>query len=67
MYAFYFQFNEPIDFENCKLCDAKQYKKLYDYFESGEVSQIAYPFYSRPFIPFLANICLLYTSPSPRD
>ena len=56
IYVFYFRFNETIDFENCGLCDAKQYNKLYDYFEGGEATQIAYPFYSRPFVPFLASI-----------
>lgn len=56
LYLFYFQFNETIDFENCDLCDAKQYKKLYDYFEAGNVSQIDYPFFSRPLVPFLASI-----------
>ncbi len=56
MYAFYFQFNETIDFENCKLCDAKQYNKLYDDFKTDKASQIAYPFYSRPLVPFLASI-----------
>ncbi|MFK7951403.1 MAG: hypothetical protein AB8B73_01050 [Ekhidna sp.] len=56
LYLFYFQFNEAIDFENCELCDAKQYKKVYDYFESGSEAQVAFPFYSRPLVPFLASI-----------
>lgn len=61
LYFFYFQFNESVDFENCKLCDAKEYKKLYDYFETGTKSEIAYPFYSRPTIPFMASLIPSHT------
>lgn len=56
LYIFFLQFNETVDFENCQLCDAKEYKKLYDYFETGEISQIGYPFYTRPVVPFLASL-----------
>jgi hypothetical protein len=56
LYTFYFLFTESVDFENCSLCDAKEYKKFYDYFETGESQQIKYPFYTRPVAPFLASI-----------
>lgn len=56
LYAFYFQFNETVDLETCRLCDAKEYNKVYSFFKTGVESQIPFPFYSRPLIPFLASL-----------
>lgn len=55
LYFFYLHHNKTIDFESCELCDAREYNKLYNYFETGESSQISYPFYTRPAVPFLAS------------
>lgn len=55
-YILFFTFNVPVDFKTCKLCDGKQYLKLYWFFESGTTSQITYPFYTRPLIPLLASL-----------
>ena len=57
LYILFFFFNEPIDFEICQLCDGKQYLKLYWYFENGTMSQISFPFYTRPLVPLLASFC----------
>lgn len=55
LYLLFFYFNEPVDFATCQLCDGKQYLKLYWYFENGTMSQISFPFYTRPLVPLLAS------------
>lgn len=56
LYVLFFVFNQPVDYEVCQLCDGKQYLKLYWYFESGTASQLPFPFYTRPVVPFLASL-----------
>ncbi|MEM7297227.1 MAG: hypothetical protein AAF391_03055, partial [Bacteroidota bacterium] len=53
LFLFYYQ---PADYDSCELCDGNQYLKLYWFFEEGVVSQIKYPFYTRPVVPFLTSM-----------
>ncbi|MFY0626112.1 MAG: hypothetical protein JXR07_07455 [Reichenbachiella sp.] len=55
LYAIFYQFHVPLNYESCELCDRHQYKKIYDYFDAGFISQIKFPFYTRPLIPLLAS------------
>lgn len=49
-------FSNKSDYASCKLCDGNQYIKVYDYFENGRISQVKFPFYNRPLVPFLASV-----------
>lgn len=56
LYYLYFELGSPMDYASCDLCDKHEYKKLYDYFEHGIISQIKFPYYMRPFVPWLAAL-----------
>ena len=56
IYAFYYFTTIPVEYATCKLCDGNEYAKLYNYFEIGQISQIAFPFYLRPIVPFLSSL-----------
>ena len=56
LWVFYTHFSKVLDYDQCELCDRHEYVKLFEYFESGESSQIKFPFYLRPITPFLAAL-----------
>lgn len=56
LYGLFYWVNSPLAYQACALCDGHQYAKLYDYFENGLVSPIHFPFYNRPFVPWLASL-----------
>ncbi|MCV9388316.1 hypothetical protein [Reichenbachiella ulvae] len=55
-YAFYYISRIPMDYGSCPLCDAHQYTLVYRFFEEGFFSQIKFPYYNRPLVPWLASL-----------
>jgi len=56
LYGLFYWLSIPRDYSECSLCDAHQYTKLFEYFKFGTISQIKFPFYNRPLIPWLSSL-----------
>jgi len=55
--VFYFHSQQVIDYDSCKLCDAHNYAKIYDYFKGySSYYKVNFPFSGRPFVPMLASV-----------
>ena len=53
---FYFHTQKTIDYTSCKLCDAHEYTKLYNYLKGYSSDyKINFPFSGRPLVPLLAS------------
>jgi len=57
VFLLYFFIQPVATYEGCKLCDAHQYRSMFDFFE-GELlfKRAEFPYYSRIFVPLLASL-----------
>ncbi|HAS44372.1 MAG TPA: hypothetical protein DCS93_28095 [Microscillaceae bacterium] len=52
----YFEQTQPsVNYDQCELCDGRQYEAAYDYFQGQQENyQVKFPFHSRVLVPWLA-------------
>lgn len=56
LYVVLYLIHTPPNFTGCDLCDYHKYQKVYALFKYGKLTQIQYPYYQRPLVPWLASL-----------